>query len=512
MLMSLLLTAIATTNGSVACGTSREIPASEILGLIRSGMPVYYDNVTVWGELNLTGYGQVKNYLVIKNSTIEDANFDMTTFEKGIDFSGTDCRNVSFRGTTFSDFADFSDTSFLQTRFIDANFGGWAHFSGSLFRENASFYDSKFRDSALFSGARFSGDANFGYAEFDSDAFFSNVTFLANADFNGAVFRGQSGFNSANFTRDANFMLSEFLYGPFANALFWGQVHFNFARFHRPTSFSGATFFDEADFSLARFDDWVYFRESHFLSNATFYAVSFEGPVTFRDSNFEGELVLMGSQMHTLVMDNSTFSPGAKIFLDDAGFDRLNVPWSSIKDRIEYSGAVYSGLLKNYRELQWFDDYNDCYYSYRRLSIPEEPMSPMKILDYLSWIFYGFGVKPQIPMIWSVFITILFGSIFSVKKSLRKFVRIESIDLVPSKEGMLEARIQTRLIEKPIQFPDPFLFSLANFTSGWTTFLYPFTDFKTTGGHSNLAIGERILGSVFISLILAAIIRTYLVR
>jgi hypothetical protein len=111
-----------------------------------------------------------------------------------------------------------------------------------------------------------------------------------------------------------------------------------------------------------------------------------------------------------------------------------------------------------------------------------------------------------------MFIILAFRIIFGLRKSLRKFIRTETIKTVPSDKGVIEAKIETTLIEKRVSFIDPFLFSLANFTSGWTTFLYPFTDFKTDGGHSHLAIAERILGSIFISLILAAIIRTYLVR
>jgi hypothetical protein len=136
----------------------------------------------------------------------------------------------------------------------------------------------------------------------------------------------------------------------------------------------------------------------------------------------------------------------------------------------------------------------------------------MKLLDYLTWIFYGYGIKPEIPLCWSISIILVFGAIYWSKRSLRKFIRTETIKIVPINDGRYEAQIDTTLIEHPITSIDPFLFSLSNFTSGWTTFLYPFTDFKTKGGHTHMAIIERILGSVFISLILAAIIKTYLIK
>lgn len=58
---------------------------------------------------------------------------------------------------------------------------------------------------------------------------------------------------------------------------------------------------------------------------------------------------------------------------------------------------------------------------------------------------------------------------------------------------------------------DPFIFSLTTFTSGLTSFLYPVIEYEAEK-HTRLVIFERLLGSVFLALLITAISKTYLIR
>ena len=498
---------------ALASDATREIPASQLLDQIGEGMPVYYDNVIIVGNLNLSSLNKVTNSLEIINSTIiAKSNFEGVTFEKDAVFWGTSFRNANFDNTTFSANADFSNSSFLNVSFQGAVFNHPVFFDGAKFHESVNFEDSLFQKDTFFNGAWFLGDADFNYTRFSYYSYFVGTKFLWNAHFSDVKFGGFLDFNSANITHDANFLRSEFQDASFDDVFVGGLAQFGLTRFYRLTSIESSLFAGEADFNLARFDDSVSFSKTSFKDNAFFGGIKLDRFLNFISANFEKKLVLKASLIHIVLLENATFRREAEVVLDDADIAILRAPWNSIGDHIKYNGAAYLALVKNYKALEWFSDSNDCYYTYRKLGAEHEPLSPMKLLDYLAWIFFGFGVKPEIPLGWSVSIVLVFGTIYWSRKSIRKFIRIETINMVPFKDERYEAQIETTLIEKPITLIDPFLFSLANFTSGWTTFLYPFTDFKTTGGHTHLAIMERILGSAFISLILATIIKTYLIR
>jgi uncharacterized protein YjbI with pentapeptide repeats len=494
-----------------APNASQDVQASDILSQIRNGTPVYCDGVNITGNLDLSGL-EVNNSLTIINSSIHNSNFAGVTFEKDAIFWGTAFGNTSFDKATFIGVTDFSNTSWRHTSFSQAIFDQPVVFDGTNFLSGVSFENAQFTKDTLFNSVHFLGNAYFNYSHFSYYSYFSNARFLEDASFSDIKFDEATDFTDANFSHDARFIRSEFDTISFSNAFFGGLAQFGLTRFHRLAAFDSSVFAGEVDFALARFEDAVSFNNASFRDDAIFGGIKFERILDFRGAKFDKKLNLKASQIYDALLESATFGIASKIILDDTDFSIFRAPWIIIKDHVQYNGGAYLALIKNYKDLNWFSDSNDCYYLYRKLSLNYEPSSPIKFFDYLALIFYGFGVKPEIPFGWSVFIILAVGAVFWFVKSLRKFVRKETIKMNPSKEGYLEAQIETTLIEVPISFIDPFLFSLSNFTSGWTTFLYPFTDFKTMGGHSRLAIMERILGSIFISLILAAIVKTYLIR
>jgi hypothetical protein len=105
----------AMAENAAGSNASREISASEVLGQIRDGMPVYYDGVIIVGNLDLSGLNKVTNSLEIINSAIAKSNFDGTTFDKDVVFWGSSFRNASFKNTSFSANADFINTPFIMS-------------------------------------------------------------------------------------------------------------------------------------------------------------------------------------------------------------------------------------------------------------------------------------------------------------------------------------------------------------------------------------------------------------
>jgi hypothetical protein len=129
-------------------------------------------------------------------------------------------------------------------------------------------------------------------------------------------------------------------------------------------------------------------------------------------------------------------------------------------------------------------------------------------LDYPELIFYGFGVRPGNPLAWSIFLIVVFGLVFRGGDGFRKLFKEEAL----ISEGNI-MKMDTVYQDCPVTLIDPFLFSLGTFTSGATSFLQPHTEYKVSGGsHTRLAILERVLGSIFIGLLIACISRTYLIR
>ncbi len=77
--------------------------------------------------------------------------------------------------------------------------------------------------------------------------------------------------------------------------------------------------------------------------------------------------------------------------------------WESIKDHIQFDGSAYLALVKNFNNLELFNDADQCYYQYRTVRRKEhlEGIIP-KLLDYVAWIAYGYGVRPGNPLILSL--------------------------------------------------------------------------------------------------------------
>jgi hypothetical protein len=322
--------------------------------------------------------------------------------------------------------------------------------------ETHYFQNTPFGGIAFFIGSQFHGDADFAGSNFKTYAFFSEAQFDNEASFAGVTFGG---------------------YADFAKVQFKGN----------------------ADFTKAKFNETADFKKTLFNKNSNFEAVRFDIDALFNDAQFGGNGYFQGSVFHK------------KTDLTGAKFDRMYIRWNSIKE-LNADESAYLSLIKNYDNLGWYNDSNDCYYGYRVAVLKQEPMGIPFFIDTLEVIFYGYGVKPLYPISWSVAIIFGFALYFWFRNSIIKIIRRTIIERKPNKNEPNEIQFNTTFEEELVTFTDCAFFSLSNFTSNFTSFFQPNTQFELRERDKRFATCERLLGSLFIALILATITKTYLMR
>ena len=142
-------------------------------------------------------------------------------------------------------------------------------------------------------------------------------------------------------------------------------------------------------------------------------------------------------------------------------------------------------------------------------------MELQKVTDTVEWALYGYGMKPLRTAGWIVGLVLLFGLVFRNGDSIKKYVRKDEEEIIKDEtaeqDDSEDVELKTTLKRGKINFKDPFLFSLATFTSGLTSFLYPTIEYRAEK-HTRLVIIERLLGSVFLALLIPAITKTWLIR
>lgn len=415
------------TASSAAAADVRTISAERILEQIAAGEPVEYDGYTIEGALdldrldlplinegllyledrkNLSGIKKevgsairITNCIIngrvnfnntffiysidLTNSRFEEyAGFRGTVFKKGARLSGTQffsyadflgsIFNVSayFNGCRFYGFADFEGARFDYANFM-ATFEDIADFRSTFFEAGSEFWKAGFMASARFSGARFRGNANFREVVFDSYAKFNDANFESEAKFDGVGFKEDADFNEARFEN---------------------EVQFIGAKFNMTSDFRETTF-NIADFTKAQFDKEAHFEDALFKGTTTFKNTYFKEDALFENATFDDELSLTRAR-----------------------YSKLFIRWHSIeKSGLAYDDAAYMSLMKNFKDLGYYEDYDGCYYAYRKAhrsvdwpSVPDWEEAIRKFIDRpLQW-FYGYGTKPFHAFFWSLGIVMAF--------------------------------------------------------------------------------------------------------
>ncbi len=437
-----------------AMGTSKEVPASEVLAKIKAGLPVEFDNCAIVGDLNL--------------STLK--------IEGPVHFNNTHFLNqVIFNSTEFNSTAYFWHSNFNSTaHFWYSNFNSTASFPSSKFREYTDFRGSLFNGTVDFKNAEFNGTTDFRDCEFNGDAYFGDYYGVHD------MFNGPTDFSYSKFNSDA---------------------FFSGARFNGPAYFFMISFNGSTSFFLTNFNDLAYIMESTFNGDADFGNSYFEKGNSFSDDTFNGNCSFDFSQFK-----EDVYCEGAKfnkeLSLDNFIYNKIYIRWYNIKNRqITYDDAAYLSLLRNFKELGYFEDYDSCYFQYRKahreqpwplVSGIDQPI--MKGIDvFLEW-FYGYGTKPLNAAYFSIAIILAFGIFW-------RAVGLGGPDDVTGKDD--------KDWEKPDSIFDVLSFSTTIFLSGTKLFIDP-PDIPKIKRRSRSIVKkaftfERILGALFSILFFLAI-------
>jgi hypothetical protein len=400
---------------------NRTLNASYILSLIEQGEPIECDGIVVEGDLDL---GNTK----IEMAPIGRSNFDIAVLGLGkkakLIRSPIIMKNSDFRG---------------NVRFNNVIFNELVDFEGSNFTKDAMFKGDDFRR-ALFKGSTFGSDAQF-EGSFFSRANFQDAKFLKDSNFNYARFGRNALFDGANYLGDAYFWGTSFSEG----------ATFQDAMFNRNADFSGSEFNGDANFRNARFINPIYIR------NANFSAIT-----RFDEAQFDRDAFFDGTNFNTLN-------------LKQAKYERLYLRLENIKNLV-CDDTAYLLLIKNFNNLGFFDDANECYYQYRKANLPKV-WSLYKPLDAAALILYGYGVKPMYPIIWAIVLIGIFGF----------FYRIQN----PS-----------------IALKDSLRFSAEILISGSRPFMSLPMDLSKSGNNKKAVLLERVLGTLLFALFIFALGRT----
>ena len=202
------------------------------------------------------------------------------------------------------------------------------------------------------------------------------------------------------------------------------SASFQYTKFNEFSDFLGAKFEGKLDFHNSIFNKTAFFRHALFKYDADFDNVLFVDSANFRDSQFEiagfSGAKFNGSADFNLAQFNR-FADfiGAKfckeVYFNDMTFSKLLITWDSIKDNLEFNGPTYLLLIKNFKEMEQFEDADNCYYQYRDEKRQDRPLGWGKIFDYLAMISCGYGVRWQKTILTSIAMTLLFGIYFSLK-------------------------------------------------------------------------------------------------
>jgi uncharacterized protein YjbI with pentapeptide repeats len=489
ILLVLLLASYGTGILDGPASASPSVPASEVLSRLAGGGPIYYDGVTIVGDLNLANLpgARIDSPLELVNCTVSNASFVGLNLGKEVILWGTVFGNASFDKANFLAEADLANTTFGHASFSGAIFHEPVFFDSARFLDNVSFEDALFKKDASLKDMRFLGTAEFNYSRFDSYTYFSGTQFFGDALFSDVDFSGTTDFSAASFLGKANFFQSRFNVAGFSNAVFSGPVQFGLARFSGLSSFGQAVFACEAGFNLARFGEAAYFSGAEFKGLALFGLTKFEDIASFRDALFEGDVNFKGGSISTILLDEARYDPDSKIILNDTDFVRFKAHWIDIVDHVVWEPGAYLALVNNYHGLGWSRDEDNCYYQYRSLNQAQKGWGWSKAIDILAWLSCGYGVRPDYAVVWAFLTILTFAIVFwkgdGIRRSAKPLHELEEVDTLP----------------EHVNFRNALFFSTMVFLSQGPI------DFLPMGRHRYYVILEGILGWLLLALFLVTL-------
>ena len=172
-------------------------------------------------------------------------------------------------------------------------------------------------------------------------------------------------------------------------------------------------------FDSTEFNGDTIFKRAQFGGNSSFYSAVIKGDTSFIKAKFGdnkstiANFSLTEFEGDTIMTDISFNSSNSSISFNEAKISRLNIEWDQIKDNLEYDGSTYLALIKNFRELERFEDADNCYYTYRSKKQNDPSRRPdLKVLDFISLLSCGYGVSLTHTFGLSIVMMLLFAGWF----------------------------------------------------------------------------------------------------
>lgn len=444
----------------------RTISADWVLKRIHEGKTVRLKNTIIEGDLDLNKLDLPTHYIerTEAQKMMSFLKEDVKIVQSSITITDSIIRGrLDFCNSTFSGDTRFEGVTFSgDTRFDNASFCGNINFIESIFSENVGFIEANFCRDAGFIKVIFCKYAFFFRATFNEYAHFIAATFSGEACFGGASFCEHARFEGATFSRDAEFI----------KATFNGDARFDKATFGGKTRFDKATFCEYTGFGEATFNRDTSFDGTTFNKMVGFSRVTFREGITFFGTRFDKELNL-----------------------DQAKYERLDTRWETVKYHLEYQGATYLTLIKNFRDLGFFDDADDCYYQYRRITQTKKLWYDWsKFLDVIAWITCGYGVKVWPTAICTLVFVVIFASLYGLFNGITTIGSSEissiSINIAP----IVIQNAPTEVHAGVTSWADYLYFSAAALTGSTPAELHP------NGAWKYAAVIERLIGYLFLAL------------
>jgi hypothetical protein len=494
--------------------------------MLESGQDVILKDCIITNDLLLEMLDLPRdgNNRAMINSSIK---FDKCEIKGNINFADAIFkRPLIFKDMIFSGDAYFSNAKFEQDgSFFKGKFMGMADFNNANFTGHADFRNSEFDSSAIFTGARFSRPAYFRDTKFNEDAYFRNAYSQNMIDFEGATFYKSAIFSNANFNNIIN--LKAINYNDISNfndvvmngnitlmnSIFYNDAYFYNSTFRRITRFDNAKFLEmakfadskfggDADFTGSKFQGPVDFNSANFSENCSFDGVEFNKIAKFDNANFSGSATFFGAFFQRdAQFEGASFK--SKLNLTDATFSRLALSWEAIRGHLIKGKGTNISLINNYKNIVWIKDRNQCYYDYRYERMITSQWGKSKILDYASWIYWGYGIRPYNALINIVAVIFLFGLLYfwlvrsKLAQIARKSSNSDSQSRYSNDISFLEALFfSARILGTPEVFMD--VISFVSIRLSWQN---PPEDLQIEGDYARLAIWtQRVIFGFFIVL------------
>jgi uncharacterized protein YjbI with pentapeptide repeats len=229
----------------------------------------------------------------------------------------------------------------------------------------------------------------------------------------------------------------------FSNTEIRKDIDFSGTSFLRKSDFSGANFARGASFKDANFTGGASFNYANFAKTARFRDTNFAGDASFKDANFTGDAIFFPTEFDKAYFRGTTFT---NVSLNETDYNQMNVEWSTLKDALIFDGPTYIKLIKNFREMEQFEDADAAYYQYRQLSQKNKEWSFPKLMDVVAGVSCGYGVKPGYPLIWGFILIIVFALVYKLGNGIKRLKLKENGD-------------------NRVSFWDAFYFSLVTFST-----------------------------------------------